>query len=354
MLASGNSATNLKPFIITVSARVLFDLEESHRVYEKEGLEAFEKYQAENINIPLQPGPIFSLVQKLLAFNEKLPEGVRPFEVVLLSRNSTDTALRVMDSIEHLGLPFIRAVFTGGEPSSTYIDAIGADLFLSSNPEEVAKAVNEAKIAGATISGTSSHAFPSHETQIRIAFDGDSVLFSDEAERVYGDGGLEAFQSHEHENADLPLKEGPFRGFLEAIHAIQKAFPKNKSPIRTALITARSFPAHRRAINTLRSWGVEVNEAMFLGGKKKAPFLKAFKADLFFDDSKQNIQNALEVMPAGHVPFGVRNEETAVDGKFSGGEEVRSTAFSEASSVSVAPPLAPRPRVAALGGRKPG
>lgn len=321
MLADGNSP--IVPFTITVSARALFDLEESHEVYERDGLDAFEKYQRDREHVPLQPGPVFPLVKKLLEFNNIKPADVRPFEVVLLSRNSTDTAVRVLNSIESLGLPLIRAVFTGGEPSSTYIQAIGADLFLSSNPEEVSKAVNESKIAGATVlASPGSPDFPSHPTQIRIAFDGDSVLFSDEAERVYGDGGLEEFQRHEHQNAANALQDGPFRGMLEAIHAIQEAYPKNRSPIRTALITARSMPAHSRAINTLKDWGVTVDEAMFLGGRNKAPYLKAFKADLFFDDSMQNIDHAMGVVPSGHVPYGIRNEAGSEGKSFSGNDVV--------------------------------
>lgn len=321
MLADGNSP--IVPFTITVSARALFDLEESHEVFEKEGLEAFEKYQQEREHVPLEPGPVFPLVKKLLDFNKIKPEHVRPFEVVLLSRNSTDTAIRVLNSIESLGLPLIRAVFTGGEPSSTYIEAIGADLFLSSNPLEVAKAVNDTKIAGATVlAGRRGAEFSSHPTQIRIAFDGDSVLFSDEAERVYGTGGLEEFQRHEHENARQALQAGPFRGMLEAIHAIQEAYPKNRCPIRTALITARSMPAHHRAIHTLKEWGVTVDEAMFLGGRNKAPYLKAFKADLFLDDSQRNIEHAVDVVPSGHVPYGIRNSAEGEGKSFSGNDEV--------------------------------
>ena len=321
MLADGNSP--IVPFTITVSARALFDLEESHEVFERDGLDAFEAYQREREHEPLRPGPVYPLVKKLLDFNKTKPAEVRPFEVVLLSRNSTDTAVRVLNSIDKLGLPLLRAIFTGGEPSSTYIEAIGADLFLSSNPDEVAKAVNETKIAGATVlAAPGSKDFTSHPTQIRIAFDGDSVLFSDEAERVYGDGGLEEFQRHEHQNAATALQDGPFRGMLEAIHAIQQAYPKNRSPIRTALITARSMPAHSRAINTLKAWGVTVDEAMFLGGRNKAPYLKAFQADLFFDDSRQNIDHAIGVVPSGHVPYGIRNEVGSEGKAFSGNEVV--------------------------------
>ena len=339
MLSDGKNNEN--PFTITVSARALFDLEESHRVFEEQGLEAFELYQREREETVLKPGPVFPLVKKLLAFNENRPQGVRPFEVVLLSRNSADTAVRVLNTIEQMKLPLIRAVFTGGEPSSTYIDAIGPDLFLSSNPEEVAKVVNECGIAGATILAPKdgSASFTSHESQIRIAFDGDAVVFSDEAERVYGDGGLEHFQNHEYTNAHMPLQSGPFRPMLEAIHAIQQAFPKNRSPIRTALITARSMPAHMRALNTLKSWGVTMDEVMLLGGKNKGPYLKAFKADLFVDDSRQNIDHALDIgAVSGHVPYGVRNQNNQNPSiKFSGDEVV-----GEAVAVETAPSPASR------------
>ena len=321
-MASIDGNSLIKPFIITVSARTLFDLEESHAVFTEQGIQAFEQYQKEREHEPLAPGPIFPLVKKLLALNAKLPAGARPFEVVLLSRNSTQTAVRVLNSIESLGLPLIRAIFTGGEPSSTYINAIGVDLFLSSNPEEVAKAVNECQIAGATILAARGNASFSDPEQIRIALDGDSVIFSDEAERIYGEGGLEEFQRHEHQNAHVPLQAGPFRGLLEAIHLIQQAFPHNQSPLRTALITARSMPAHMRAINTLSSWGVGLDVAMFLGGRPKAPYIRAFRADLFLDDSDHNIELAREVGPAGHVPFGVRNQSEGVGRTFSGGEVV--------------------------------
>jgi len=316
MLADGKSP--IKPFIITVSARALFDLEESNHVYESQGIDAFQQYQAERATQMLSPGPLFSLVKKLLAFNDIKKEEVRPFEVVLLSRNSTDTSVRVLNSVEHYKLPIIRAVFTGGEPVTNYLEAIGADLFLSSNPTEVARAINEFGVAAATIGGGRREENHGYADQIRIAFDGDSVVFSDEAERVFGDGGLEAFQRHEHEKAHVPLEAGPFRGFLEAIHLIQQAYPKNQCPIRTALVTARSFPAHLRALTTLGAWGVHLDAGMFLGGRNKAPFLKAFKTDLFLDDSKTNIEQAVDVTVSAHVPWGIRNEVTSTPRQFSG------------------------------------
>lgn len=320
-----DGSNSLDPFIITVSARALFDMDEAHQVYESQGLNAFREYQLKHADVPLGPGPIFHLVQKLLNFNETKPEHVRPFEIVLLSRNSTETALRIFNTIDDLKMPLIRAVFTGGEPSSNYVEAIGADLFLSSNPDEVARVINECQIPAATVFQSSpTNPLTIDPTEIRIAFDGDAVVFSDEAEHVFGNGGIKAFCDHEYENAARPLMDGPFRSMLSAICEIQKAFPEGESPIRTALVTARSMPTHLRVLNTLSNWGLTVDNAMFLGGKNKAPYLKAFKADLFFDDSRQNIEHALTVMTGvGHVPYGIRNAAGSANKKFTGTDEVR-------------------------------
>lgn len=299
---------DVKPFIITVSSRALFDLEESHRIFEKKGMDAFIKHQLKHENDPLLPGPAFGLVKKLCELNKRLPEGARPIEIMLLSRNSPETGLRVFNTIEKLGLPIERAVFTSGRPTSTYIDAIGVQLFLSSNPIEVGKALG-AGIGAANLIAPKKALDASLHEKIHIAFDGDAVLFSDEAERVHYEGQLSAFHQHEVEHAHRPLPAGPMKPFLDFIHQIQEMFPDPvECPIRTALITARAAPAHKRAILTLRDWGVRVDEGMFLGGRPKAPFLKAFGADLFLDDSQQNIENAMDTVPSGHVPFGVRNE----------------------------------------------
>ena len=308
-----------KPFIITVSARALFELEESNEIFEKKGEAAFEKYQLEHENIPLKPGAAYPFVKKILEINERLPEGARPFEVILLSRNSPETGLRVFNTVEQLGLNIYRAVFTSGTSPSRYLKAIDVDLMLSSNPNEVRKAIEQG-VAAATLVPHAPDARDDVQPQIRIAFDGDAVLFDDEAEKVHAEGGLDSFRLHEVEHAHRPMAAGPFRGFLEVIHALQKHFPnKEDCPVRTALVTARSMPTHKRAILTLRSWGVRVDEGMFLGGKNKGPFLEAFGADLFLDDSKHNIENAMNMkVPSGHVPFGVRNAEGADETKFTG------------------------------------
>jgi 5'-nucleotidase len=230
--------------------------------------------------------------------------GLPRIEVILLSRNSSDTGLRIFNAIEHHQLDIVRAVFTSGAPVWPYIRPFGAHLFLSANPESVRHALQH-EVAAATI--LPSRASTRSSEQLRIAFDGDAVIFGDESERISQQHGIEAFAKHEREQAEQPLSGGPFKGFLAALHQIQGAFPVDASPIRTALVTARSAPAHKRVILTLRHWGVRLDEALFLGGRDKGPFLDAFGADLFFDDSSANIESARRHVASGHVPHGVSN-----------------------------------------------
>jgi 5'-nucleotidase len=284
--------------VVAISSRALFDLGESHDLFERDGIEAFAQHQIERENELLQPGIAFPLVQKLLRLNRAPPEAPH-VEVILLSRNSADTGLRIFNSIEHYGLDIVRAAFTRGEPTLPYVQAFGADLFLSANPDSVAKAL-AGGIAAATI--LPSKAPQRQSDQLRIAFDGDAVLFGDESERISEEGGIDAFHRHETERVREPLSGGPFRGFLDALHRLQAAFPSEDSPIRTALVTARSAPAHKRVILTLRHWGVRIDEALFLGGRSKGPFLEAFGADIFFDDSTANVESARQHVATGHVP----------------------------------------------------
>ncbi|MEO8461154.1 MAG: 5'-nucleotidase [Dokdonella sp.] len=289
--------------IVAISSRALFDLGESHALFEQEGLDAYARYQIAREDEMLAPGIAFPLVQKLLRLNALAPVTPR-VEVILLSRNSADTGLRIFNAIEHYGLEIARAAFTNGAPTAPYVHPFGADLFLSANAEDVGRALS-AGIAAATI--LPSKAPLKQLPELRIAFDGDAVLFGDEAERVSQEGGIEAFHRNERERVDEPLSVGPFRGFLDAVHRIQAAFPADQSPIRTALVTARSAPAHKRVILTLREWGVRLDEALFLGGRDKGPFLEAFGADIFFDDSTLNVESARQHVATGHVPHGVRN-----------------------------------------------
>ncbi len=298
------------PLVVAITARALFDLEDSHGLFEAEGVDAYADHQRQREDVILEPGIAFPLVRKLLALNalasaDESSAATPKVEVILLSRNSADTGLRIFNSIQHHGLDIRRATFTSGAPVWPYIRPFGAQLFLSANPVSVHAAL-EAGVAAATI--LPARAALSGHNQLRIAFDGDAVIFSDESERVSREHGIEAFGVHERERAHEPLSGGPFRGFLSALHDLQVAFPVGEdAPIRTALVTARSAPAHERVIRTLREWGVRLDEALFLGGREKGPFLEAFGADIFFDDSPHNIDSARRHVAAGHVPHGVAN-----------------------------------------------
>lgn len=295
---------------VAVTSRALFDLEESHALFEREGVDAFSDYQRDREDDVLSPGVAFPVVRKLLALNAGAPADAPRVEVILLSRNSADTGLRIFNSIQRHGLGIVRAVFTSGEPTWPYVKPFAANLFLSANPESVRRALAQG-IAAATILPEAKTPQQRHD-QLRIAFDGDAVIFGDESERVSREQGVEAFARNERERAREPLSGGPFKGFLSALHELQAAFPSGEdAPIRTALVTARSAPAHERVIRTLREWGVRLDEALFLGGRHKGPFLEAFGADLFFDDSQHNIDSARQHVTAGHVPHGVANESSA-------------------------------------------
>lgn len=286
--------------IIAISSRALFDLDASNAVYEKAGVAAYAQYQIKHENDILEPGIAFNLVKKLLNLNCY----GNYVEVILLSRNSADTGLRIFNSIKHYNLDITRAVFTGGTSTYQYAQAFKSHLFLSTNSTDVIETL-AAGYAAATI-------LPSKKTtncseQLRIAFDGDSVLFSDEAEQICHHQGLEAFSKSEQEAACKPLPRGPLHRFLNALHNLQQQLPCENCPIRTALVTARSAPAHERVIRTFRTWGIRLDEVFFLGGKDKGKFLHAFNADIFFDDQQVNCISASQHVATGHVPHGIKN-----------------------------------------------
>ena len=305
-----SAAVPSQPLVIAISSRALFDLEESHTLFERDGVAAYADYQRHREDEVLAPGIAFPLVRKLLALNHDTPSGAPRVEVILMSRNSSDTGLRVFNSIQHYGLDIRRATFTSGAPTWPYVKPFGTHLFLSANAESVRRALEHGVAAATLLPATTID--PSDDAngrgRIRIAFDGDAVLFDDEGERITREGGLEAFARHERERAHEPLSGGPFRAFLDALHRLQAAYPVDQCPIRTALVTARSAPAHERVIRTLREWGIRLDEALFLGGRPKGPFLQAFGADIFFDDSPHNIDSARKHVAAGHVPHGVAND----------------------------------------------
>src|SRR5690606_29097105 len=289
--------------LIGISSRALFDLREANAIYERDGLEAYSKYQLDNENVPLKPGIGFSLIQAILKLNELTP-GKRKTEVIIMSRNNADTSLRIFKSIEHYNLDISRAALTSGNSIVPYLEAFSVDLFLSADESDVQAAINAGFAAG-LIYGTQ-YTFENRFTnQIRIAFDGDAVLFSEESEEIYQTKGLDAFLEHEKINANKPLPEGPFAKLLRTLSFLQKELGKEHDPIRTALVTARNSPAHERVIRTLRTWGVRIDEAFFLGGAIKEPVLKAFGAHIFFDDQETHLS---ETTPSAKVFYKVKKE----------------------------------------------
>ena len=305
--------------VVAISSRALFDFEEENEVFEQGDDRAYMRLQLSRLEQPAKPGVAFSMIKKLLAFNTSSASRIalpgeapaetgplsQPVEVVILSRNDPVSGMRVFRSAQHYGLPIQRGSFTRGQPPWRYLKPLHANLFLSAHLSDV-RAALEAGVPAAQVYPQSAHASDAHPHEVRIAFDGDAVLFSDEAERVYQSHGLDAFQKHEQDKASQPLLAGPFKPLLLALQRLQnEGTPRMR--IRTALVTARSAPAHERAIRTLMNWNIEVDEAMFLGGLAKGEFLREFEPDFFFDDQTGHIESAAQHVPSGHVVSGISN-----------------------------------------------
>ena len=293
--------------VIALSSRALFDFEAENQLFEAADDHAYMQLQLQRLDTPAPPGVAFSLARKLLAFNAGASGGPR-VEVVILSRNDPVSGLRVFRSCQHYGLPVERGVFTRGEAPWRYLRPLKAQLFLSANAADVRSAL-AAGMPAARVSPLAPQASAQHPQELRIAFDGDAVLFSDEAEQVYQRAGLQAFQQHEQDQVATPLAAGPFKPLLVALKRLQRAGNASGMRVRTALVTARSAPAHERAIRTLMDWQIEVDQAMFLGGLPKGEFLREFEPDFFFDDHPRHVESAAQHVPAGHVVHGVSNPD---------------------------------------------
>ena len=306
---SDPAAASEPRLVIALSSRALFDFEAENEVFEANDDHAYMQLQLQRLDQPARPGVAFSLARKLLAFNGGGAAATitEPrVEVVILSRNDPVSGLRVFRSCQHYGLKVERGVFTRGESPWRYLRPLNAQLFLSANEADVRSAL-EAGVPAARVSPLAPQASAAHPHELRIAFDGDAVLFSDEAERIYQRDGLQAFQNHEQTRSAEPLEAGPFKPVLQALSRLQQAGAASGMRVRTALVTARSAPAHERAIRTLMHWQVEVDQAMFLGGLPKGEFLREFEPDFFFDDHPRHIENAARHVPSGHVAHGVTN-----------------------------------------------
>lgn len=290
------------PLVIGISSRALFDLEEENRIFEQQGLAAYENYQVTHEKEILRKGSAFQLVKSFLELNKM--QDKRLVEVIVMSRNSPNTSLRIFNSIAAYELDITRAVLTGGAPIAPYFHAFKTDLFLSTYRPDVQLAIDSNIAAGVILSGGSRENADARVAQIRIAFDGDAVLFSADSERIFQRHGIDAFTEHERSKADIPMQKGPFANFLMTIAHIQSQFAdKDSSPIRTALVTSRNAPAHERAVKTLRQWGVRIDEAFFLGGVSKKDVLASFGAHIFFDDQYTHAEPASEVVPSAVVPY---------------------------------------------------
>ena len=318
-----------KKMVIGVSSRALFDLTIENEIFEKQGVEAYCAYQVAHEQDILKPGPGFGLIRSILRLNE-YSEEKNLVEVIIMSRNSPDTSLRVFNAIKHYNLPITRAVLVSGASLAPYLTAFHTDLFLSAYEDDVQCAIDSGIAAGIICTEhteainilpfmnqyghESAGVAPADDFQIRIAFDGDAVIFSDESEQIYKAKGLHAFEENEAMNADRPLEEGPFASFLRKLSDLQNELGRENCPIRTALVTARSAPAHERVIRTLRSWNVRVDEAFFLGGLEKKEFLRAFGAQIFFDDQSVHTISASQAVPAARVPYKRgRKRENCID-----------------------------------------
>lgn len=291
-----------RPLVIGIGSRALFNLEQENKIFEEQGVSAYEEYQVKHENEILQKGSAFQLVKAFLGLNQIRQE--RLVEVIVMSRNNPNTSLRIFNSIEDYGLDITRAALTSGAGITPYLKAFKTDLFLSANSQDVQDAINNGVAAGRILTGAAHTDSRQKIDQIRIAFDGDAVLFSAEAEKIYQQNGIQAFAEHEKLNANNPMGKGPFANFLSTLSHIQDLFKDSDTqPVRTALVTSRNAPAHERAIKTLRDWGVHIDEAFFLGGVSKTEVLAAFGAHIFFDDQDVHTEPASTVVPSATVPY---------------------------------------------------
>lgn len=287
---------------IAVTSRALFRLEDENKLYQEKGKKAYEEYQIEKENELLNKGAAFSLIKSLLSIN--MIDATRDkVEVLLVTRNNANTGIRVFNSIDKYGLGITRGVFTSGGELTPYLSALNIDLFLTANHKD-AQAAIDAGIPAATLLTDNIPEYEDNiQNQIRIAFDGDAVLFADDSELIYKKQGLAEFANNEAKLANVPMNEGPFAKFLRTIASLQNSLGDEQKFIRTALVTARNAPSHERVIKTLPEWNVRIDEMFFLGGISKVPILKAFGAQIFFDDQKAYTEPASSIVPSGTVPY---------------------------------------------------
>lgn len=289
------------PLVIGISTRALFDLEEEHAVFENEGVLAYSKLQRERENVALKPGAAFEVARRLMALNPS--DGSKLVEIIVLSKNSPDLSLRAFNSFKHYGLPITRGSFTSGRSLAPFVPAWGVDLFLSNDAPDVRAAI-AGRTAAARLACAPTQLPDGPSNEVRFAFDGDAVIFSEESDEIYKKYGLERFLQHETKNARVPMNRGPFGNFLVKLSRIRELYmrPDGISRVRIAIVTARNAPSHERVVNTLRAWGTPADEAHFVGAHEKGPILGATGAHIFFDDQEKHVLSASGIVAAGLVP----------------------------------------------------
>lgn len=319
--------------VVGISSRALFDLDEADEVFRTHGLAAYREFQREHEEDILEPGTAMPLIRGLMSIDPPAtPEADRLVEIIVLSRNDAESAMRLFNSIEAHGLQIVRGAFTSGRDPWRYLGALECSLFLSANADDVFQARAQG-FPAALVLARPGETVDHQPGEVRIAFDGDAVLFDEGSELVFQRDGIDGFHEHEAARQHVPMSPGPFAPFLLALKRIQDRFPEGKSPIRTALVTARGAPAHRRVVNTLRAWGVRLDETFFLGGIEKAPVLAALRPHIFFDDQLSHLRAAQRSVPSAHV-LPAREQLTIF-----GDDALPSPA--EAEPLVVMPPMAP-------------
>lgn len=306
-----------KALVIGIASSALFDLAQSDDIFRKQGVKAYEEYQDSHVDEPFKPGVAYPFISRLLEFNTLFNDPQEGVEVIVMSRNSPKTGLRVMNSIEHYGLNITRAIFRNGMSTFDFINVFNMSLFLSGNEKDVNEAVSRGMPAGCVLSFDGNVDAASNE--LRVAFDFDGVLAGDSSERFFQEAkaedpgtALERYGEYERSHASQPIEGGPLKALLEGINKLQAASRSSEQPdrpeLRVSLVTARNAPAHKRAVQTLEQWGLSVDDAFFLGGLDKAPILNELKPHIFFDDQMINLDSSELRIPAVHIPFGVKNE----------------------------------------------
>ncbi|WP_295996288.1 5'-nucleotidase [Rugamonas sp.] len=298
--------------VIGIASSALFDLTESHRIYADSGEEEYRKYQEQHIDVVLDRGVAFPFIRRFLDINKHFAKQ-SPVEVVLFSRNSPETGLRVMNSIAHYGLDISRACFVTGKSAHAYLPAFNTSLFLSANEDDVRSALAAHHPAGLVLPSRTED--DEQDAELRVAFDFDGVIADDESETVFKrNNDVAEFHAHERARVAIPHQPGPLADLFQRLAMMQKMEekalrrdPAYKKILRIAIITARSAPSHERVVTTLKSWGVSANETFFLGGMEKARVLEVFRPHIFFDDQLSHLKSAGGTIPMVHVPFGVAN-----------------------------------------------